>query len=294
MPCFRSPSSPQLHDETIELFAHGLPPGVTLDAASIPAGTDGALVTVRRGNEPPGSSGRADSPEARRVSERNGVAIVGFRGRAADGAEQSVTIKDHPLAPIQPWLASEVALALTSARASDFQVDWKGLPADTGFFLASRLNLPVKVSRPADKDIVRLTLLTSQRQALLNGQPDPNQMLRLEKPVELPAGASDGAALVLVPPRLSAPVYDVTVQAELLAPTRRPYWPSRMHRAAHGCAEPTGCATGRPSPAGNGVESKNRRHDRRSRARRASWRRVQQRFGRAYRAAEWRPPTRLP
>jgi hypothetical protein len=68
--------------------------------------------------------------------------------------------------------------------------------------------------------VVRLTLLTSQRPPVVNGQTDPQQAIRLEKPVELPAAATDGNLTLLVPPRLPAPVYDVTVRAELLSPDK--------------------------------------------------------------------------
>jgi len=66
-----------------------------------------------------------------------------------------------------------------------------------------------------------LTLLTSQLRPILNGVTDPAQSLRLEKPVELPATATDGELSVLVPPLLPAPVYDVSVVAELLAADKK-------------------------------------------------------------------------
>jgi len=188
------------YEGRIELAAEGLPAGVSIEGADIPEGADGALVTVQRGDAAVGAG------------------ITRWRGRAADGEERTLTIKGHPLERLQPWLATEIALATTAAKASDFQIDWRGLSANTGLVPASKLVLPVKVTRPAGTGVVRLSLLTSQvRQNLPNGQIDPNQALRPERPlVELPAAATEGDLTVLVPPLPPAPVYDLTVQAELL------------------------------------------------------------------------------
>jgi hypothetical protein len=86
---------------------------------------------------------------------------------------------------------------------------------------AGKLNLPVAVTKPTGPGVVRLTLLTSQLRPLVNGQTDSNQALRAEKPVELPATAAEGELVVLVPPQLPAPVYDLTVQADLLTADNR-------------------------------------------------------------------------
>ncbi len=188
---------------SIALSAEGLPAGVKLEGGDIPPEADGALVTVRRGEAP------ADA------------AITHWRGRGTDGREHAVVLKGHPLEQLQPWLAREIAVAPTTARAADFQVDWRGLPADVGLVPAGRLVLPVKLTRPATNTVVRLGLLTSQLPPLVNNRPDPNQALRPEKAVELAAKVTDGELAVLVPPQLTAPVYDVTVQAELLAADKK-------------------------------------------------------------------------
>jgi hypothetical protein len=188
---------------SITLTAAGLPAGAVLEGATIPAEADGALVTVRRGL----ASG--------------GAVITTWRGRGADGEERAVTIKDHPLARLQPWLATELPLVPTAEKAADFQIDWRGLPADAGLVPARKLSLPVKVTRPAENSVVKLTLLTSQNPPLANNQPDPNKSLRLEKAVELGPKTADGDLTLLAPPELPAPSYDVTVQAELLSPDKR-------------------------------------------------------------------------
>jgi hypothetical protein len=188
----------------IVLSAEGLPPGVTLEGAEIPPGADGALVTVRRSESAGGDA-----------------VITRWRGRADGGEEREVILRGTPLQRLQPWLATELAVAPTNGKAADFRIDWRNLPADAGIVPARKLALPVKVTRTDAKSPVRLTLVTSQVPPLVNNQPDPNRLLRPEKPVELAANANEGEVSVLVPPQLDADVYDVTVQAELLAPDRR-------------------------------------------------------------------------
>lgn len=191
------------YEGPVELSAEGLPEGVRLEGATIPEGADGALVTVQRGES------------------AVGAVVTRWRGRTATGEERTVLGKGHPLERLQPWLAAEIGLAGTATKAADFQVDWRGLPEDAGVLPAAKLALPVKVTKPAGDGVVRLTLLTSQLRPVANGQTDPNQALRLEKPVELPAGATDGDLTVLVPPQPAAPVYDVAVQAELLTSDKK-------------------------------------------------------------------------
>ncbi len=195
------------YEGRVQLSAEGLPAGMRLEGADIPEGADGALVTVQRGQA------------------AAGAAISRWVGRAANGEEGIVTTKGHPLQRLQPWLATELAVATTTAKGADFQIDWRGLAADAGLVPAKKLVLPVKVTRPAVNGVVRLTLLTSQLRPQVNGQLDQNQALRLEKPVELPAPLPtrplDADLTILVPPQPLAPVYDVTVQAELLSPDRR-------------------------------------------------------------------------
>jgi hypothetical protein len=187
----------------IELTAAGLPPGVKLDGTVIPEGADGTLVTIQRG-------------------EANfDVGISTWRGRGPGGEELSVMIKGHPLQRLQPWLATEIALAPTISKAADFQIDWRDVPADAGLVPGKKLDLPIKVIRSGDKTTVKLTLLTSQKPPLVNNQPDVNRTLRQEKPVELPVKVATGEMAIIVPADLAGPVYDVTIQAELLAPDKK-------------------------------------------------------------------------
>jgi hypothetical protein len=182
----------------IELTAAQLPAGATLESAAIPAGAEGTLLTVSRGDA---------------LSE---PALFQWTGRAADGTPQPVTIPGHPLERVQPWLAGEIAFTSSNAIAADFQVDWRGLPSDAGLVPAGKLPLPIKLVRPASDSPVRFTLMTSQPPILVNGQPDPNRALRAERPVELAANVAEGEVTLLLPPELPASIYDVSVQAELL------------------------------------------------------------------------------
>jgi hypothetical protein len=187
----------------VAISSTGLPAGVTLDGATIPVGADGALVTLQRTN-------------AAAVS-----AITQWVGRTAGGVERPVLVKGSPMERIQPWLATEIAVAPTTVKAADFQIDWRGLPPDAGPVPAKKLVLPVKVVRPAKDSVVRLTLLTSQSRPILNGVLDPAKALKLEKPAEIGPKTNDGEVTVLAPPLLDCPVYDVTVQAELLTPDKK-------------------------------------------------------------------------
>jgi hypothetical protein len=187
----------------LELAASGLPAGFKVEGGLIPDGTDGTLVTIDRGQNP------------------GDAALTTWHGRAADGTERPVWITGHPLERLQPWLATEVALAALPAPAAEFQIDWPGLASDAGLVPAGKLALPAKLVRPAGDPVVRLTLMTSQPPLLVNGQPDPNRSLRQEQPVELAATMNEGALSLLTPAELPAPFYDVTVQADLLKTDKR-------------------------------------------------------------------------
>ncbi|MBM4067378.1 MAG: hypothetical protein FJ271_00325 [Planctomycetes bacterium] len=186
----------------IDLSA-ALPGGFKLEGNSIVDGADGTLMTIQRGT--PSSD----------------ATLIHWRGKCSDGQERPVFIKDHPLRRLQPWLASEVALATTADKASDFQVDWRSLPIDAGIVPGRKLTLPVRVARLDPKTSVRLTLLTSQLPPLVNNQPDPNRTIRFEKTEELAAKIADGNPSLFIPAELPSPSYDLSVKAEMLAPDKR-------------------------------------------------------------------------
>jgi hypothetical protein len=191
-----------------------MPAGVKFGGTIIPEGADGTLVTLERGEAP------------------FDAVVSPWRGRGVDGSEQIVSHKGNLLERLQPWLATEIAIAPTKEKATDFFVNWRDLPMDAALVPGTKLVLPIKTFRTNEKYATKLTLLTSQVTPILNNQPDPNKSLRQEKPVELPTKATsttptkiavnDGEITVLVPVDLSSPVYDVTVQAELLDPAKKP------------------------------------------------------------------------
>jgi hypothetical protein len=187
----------------VELSATDLPAGLKLEGNQIPAGADGALVMVHR---------KSSDPAA---------AITRWTGKGGHGETHTLVIKGHPLERLQPWLATEVAVAPTTAKAADFQVAWRSLPENATLVPSKKLTLPIHLTRPDDKLPVKLTLVTSQSAPIVNNQPDPNQAIRVEKAVELGAKMNDGELSVLVPAGVSGPVYDVTVLAELLSADKK-------------------------------------------------------------------------
>ncbi len=180
----------------IDLLADGLPAGVKLEGAAIAPDADGALVTVTATGEVP-------------------AGLLAWKGRGGSD-ERPVTFKGHPLERLQPWLATEFAVAPTSAKVADFSIDWKNLPADAGLSPAGKLALPVKLTRTDIASPVRLTLLTSQTVPVVNNQPVVANTIRVERPTEFGAKVSEGDVPVLVPAELPADTYQVAVLAELL------------------------------------------------------------------------------
>lgn len=184
----------------IDLLADGLPAGVKLEGNTIAPDADGALVTVTATGDVP-------------------AGLLAWKGRGG-ADERPVMLKGHPLERLQPWLATEFAVAPTSAKASDFSINWKDLPADAGLTPAGKLALPVALTRTDVASPVRLTLLTSQTVPVVNNQPVVASTLRIEKPTEFGAKASEGDVPVLVPADLPADAYQVAVLAELLTPDK--------------------------------------------------------------------------
>jgi hypothetical protein len=187
----------------IDLIPGALPAGFAAAAVQIPADADGTLVTLQR----------ADAAVD--------ALLASWKGKAATGEERPVWIKGHPLVRLQPWLASEIALAPSTAAASTFAVDFRDLPADAALLPGQKLALPVKLFRPNTDSVVRLTLLTNQAPPLVNGQPDVPKTLRAEAAVEVPAANVDGAVSLVIPAELPRTYYDVAIQAELLSSNKQ-------------------------------------------------------------------------
>lgn len=189
---------------SVQLSCRNLPPDVTLEGTLIPEGADGTLVTVTRGHE-------AGTP-----------VLTNWQGLSQEGTKQPVLLRNHPLEKLQPWLATEIALAPTVTPTDAFQIAWGDLPTDAAWSPGNKLTLPIKVNRSALTSPVRLTLLTTQTPpTLANNQPDPNSTIKQEKAIELAAKIDQAELVILVPASVNGTVYDLTVQAELLSPDKK-------------------------------------------------------------------------
>lgn len=186
----------------IALSIDDLPAGVKLEGSSIAPGADGTLVTVN-------------------ANEFSTPAITTWNGSSDQKESRYVFSKGHSLERLQPWVAAELALAPTTAKAADFSIDWRNFPADAGLSPAGKLVLPFTVKRLDPAAPVRIALITSQSPPFTNNQPDPSRAIRPEKPVELAAKVSDGELSVLLPPELPAESYQLALQAELLSPDKQ-------------------------------------------------------------------------
>ncbi|HEV3387320.1 MAG TPA: hypothetical protein VG097_21050 [Gemmata sp.] len=186
----------------LALSADELPPGLKLEGTTITPDADGTLVVVS-------------------ANEFSSAAITTWKARGDTGELRNVFQKGHPLERLQPWLATELSIAPITAKATDFTVDWRNLPADAGLSPGGKLTLLLTVKRLDPATPVRFALLTSQAPPLTNNQPDPNRAIRPEKPIELAAKVSDGEFPVLVPPELPADSYQIALQAELLSPDKQ-------------------------------------------------------------------------
>jgi len=185
-------------------LAAKLPAGYRLEGAAIPAEADGALVTVHRDAAP------ALEPT-----------LLTWTGKAANGAERTVKIHGHPMERVQPWLASEFAIAPVTAKAPEFQIDWPGFAADAVLRPGKKLELPVKVRHADEKATVRLSLLTSQNPPLVNKQPDATRQLKAEKAVELGPKISEGSVTLVVPAALTGTTFDIAILGELLGADKK-------------------------------------------------------------------------
>jgi hypothetical protein len=183
----------------IALSAADLPTGVELEGQTIPEDADGTLLTVER-----------------RPAEAGHATITRWIGKSATGEERTVFVKDHPLARLQPWLASEIPL-LATADPSEFEVDWRPTPAE--FVVGEKLPLSVKWTTPGKAAFVKLSILTSQATPAAGA--DSAKTLRLEKVVEAPAMSGEGEGVLLVPAQLAGEVYDITIVAEALAADKK-------------------------------------------------------------------------
>ncbi len=166
------------YDGPLQLQVAGLPAGVTVQGAEIPAGANGTLLTFLSTSEAPAqlvTRWKAQSPDGALVKAVNIEA-------AADDRTPS-------------WLRERVALATTSKPAAPFQIAWADEASLPQLVLASKKPVPMKLVRPASTfGPVRLSLVTAQPLPKVNGQPNLPQSIRMEQVVEVPVDPTVKAA----------------------------------------------------------------------------------------------------
>ncbi len=192
----------------IRLALDGLPAGVQEQGLDVPAGANGALLVL---------TGTGRTPTA---------GLMSLRGTSADPKEKRTCVaqeKDHPLRKLQPWLAEELAVALTPKETLAFTADWGDAPDDARLVAGSSFKAALKFTPPKEQHGgVRFYLLSSHRPPLVNGRPDPNQALRKDQGpfLDLPAGKTQGEFVVVLPATLPSVPQDLAFRADLLSKDR--------------------------------------------------------------------------
>jgi hypothetical protein len=204
----------------IKLAFQGLPPGIKAVGDEIPAGASAGLVWLAADDGRP--SGAAPS-----------VGLIRVTGTGQDGATKlirtALTPVRRPEEALQPWLRSDVAVALIGPPS--FGVAWTEPSA--ALSLKPGVNLPLKVkairggSTPISPTTgpVRLSFVSSQpmlKKTIKENNQDkevdaPERTLRLDGAPTIAAGAADGAVQLLVPGDLAPGAYDFSIRAELLS-----------------------------------------------------------------------------
>jgi hypothetical protein len=164
----------------IQLTWSQLPPGVEPEGNSIPAGASGALLTLKG------------------VGKQNLYGMPTLRGESVSVEPPRsgiASFDNHPLAIVQPWLKTEIAVALAERPATAFRVEWNGLKPDASLVLGKPFAAPVTFTRPPGSVAsVQLSALVGQNPPLNNGRPDPNRTIQGERPT----------LVVLVDPKIKA------------------------------------------------------------------------------------------
>ena len=193
------------YDGPITLKLLGLPDGVKAAGLTIPGGADGTLVTLTGNGKP------------------IDLSLIRILGEGEGGLSAIVVQKNHPMERLQPWLATELALAGPTAVPESFEIAWKPGKADDFLLPARKLALPVTLKNIGKPTSVKLTLITSQGPKFQGNtaQIDVNRSLRMEKAIELPATATEGEVVALIPGDLSNDSYDFCVKAEALAADKK-------------------------------------------------------------------------
>ena len=192
----------------IRLGVDGLPPGVQVQGLDVPAGASGALLTF---------AGTGSSP---------GTALASLHGVSTEAKTSLARIareRNHPLRTLQPWLAEEMAVALTPKEKTVFAAAWGDVAADSQLVPGATFKVPLKLTPPKEAyGGVRLYLLSSHRAPLVNGRPDPNQSIRKDQGafLEVPAGKIQGEFVLRLPATLPSVPQDLAFRADFLSKDR--------------------------------------------------------------------------
>lgn len=188
----------------IRLQMEGLPAGVALSGAEIPAGANGALVSFSASDISPTQM------------------LVRLVGQSGDGSlVRTAEFPDSPATRLQPWLSTELAAAITPPGA--LQVAWNKVSTEGALPLGGSLLAESTVVRRGDaKGSVRLSLIATQtipKKNVNNKQvEDLDRALRLDGTPLIAVNETQATARILVPGDLPVISYDLALKAELLSP----------------------------------------------------------------------------
>ena len=166
------------YDGPIKLELENLPASVLASTGVIPAGSNGALVTLQG------------------AGQQTENIITSLRGSSVGLVPEitsTASFDKHPIGNLQPWLQTDLGLALAAANEVPFEIDWAKLSTETQLALGSKFVAPIKLTRaPGAIGPVRLSMVVGEPPPLVNGNRDANQSVRAERAtVDIPI---DGAA----------------------------------------------------------------------------------------------------
>lgn len=192
----------------IKLSFPDLPKGVSIAGDEIPArATEGFVTFSAAGLDPAQSLTR----------------VIGTSVGGKKAMQRVVSFPENTVTKHQPWLADQLAVAVTSP--APLVVAWEPLESDAKLALGASLAAKLRVERAEGaKGTVRLSLLTTQetpRKKIKENNTerevdDVERTLRFEAVPTIAADAGEATAKILVPGDLPRIAYDLAIQAELL------------------------------------------------------------------------------
>jgi hypothetical protein len=196
---------------SIKLGFENLPSGLSVTPDEIPAGVDEAFLTLAA----PG------------LSHAQSIAVLlGSSTEPNTAIKRAGTVPPNSVNKYQPWLADDIAIAVTDP--SPLNLVWDSLGTDARLAVGTALPLKFRVERAAGvAGPVRLALMTTQpmprKKVKVNNQDrdvdDLDRAIRFEGAPVLAADQSELTAKVLIPADLPSLAYDLAVRAELLNDT---------------------------------------------------------------------------